>query len=53
MTHTYRISGMTCGGCKASVEHALKQLKNVKTASVNLATSGAHIELLEPKVPLE
>lgn len=48
MTHTYRISGMTCGGCKASVEHALKQLKNVKTASVNLVTSEAHIELLEP-----
>ena len=39
---------MTCGGCKARVEDALRQLKNVKTASVNLATSEAHIELLEP-----
>ena len=48
MTHTYRISGMTCGGCKASVEHALKQLKNVTTASVNLATSEAQIEVLGP-----
>ena len=36
MKHTYTISGMTCGGCKASVEKHLSQITNVISVAVNL-----------------
>jgi len=36
MKHTYTISGMTCGGCKASVEKHLSQIANVTSVAVNL-----------------
>jgi copper chaperone CopZ len=29
MIHTYNLKGMTCGGCKASVEKYLGQVNNV------------------------
>ena len=39
-----RIEGMTCGGCVASVERALKSVEGVTAASVNLTTETATIE---------
>ena len=36
MTHTYKIKGMTCGGCKASVEKYLGQVENVNKVDVIL-----------------
>ncbi|WP_411767857.1 heavy-metal-associated domain-containing protein [Winogradskyella sp. A3E31] len=36
MTHTYNVSGMTCGSCKASVEKSLAELANVDDVMVNL-----------------
>ncbi len=39
MNYTYIITGMTCGGCKASVEKALGNLQNIKAVEVNLKTS--------------
>lgn len=36
MRHTYSIQGMTCGGCKKSVEKHLSELKNVTNVSVHL-----------------
>ena len=36
MKHTYTISGMTCGGCKASVEKHLSHIENVANVAVNL-----------------
>lgn len=36
MKNTYKIKGMTCGGCKASVEKYLKEMESVTNVSVNL-----------------
>lgn len=43
------ISGMTCAGCVASVEKALRNVPGVDTASVNLATNRALVEA-QPQV---
>ena len=34
MTHTYQISGMTCGGCEAKVKSALLSLPDVLSAEL-------------------
>ncbi|MGC6438262.1 MAG: heavy-metal-associated domain-containing protein [Flavobacteriaceae bacterium] len=53
MKHTYKITGMTCGSCKASVEKSLNDLEDVANAFVNLETGEAiitmhnHIEVSE------
>jgi cation transport ATPase len=36
MKHTYTIEGMTCGGCKASVEKYLNEIEHVTNVAVNL-----------------
>lgn len=48
MTQTYHISGMTCGGCKASVEEALNNIEHIAKASVSLERSEARIEWSQP-----
>ncbi|MEE1925677.1 heavy metal translocating P-type ATPase [Pseudomonas sp. 148P] len=40
------ISGMTCASCAGRVERALSKLPGVQSASVNLASERAHVELL-------
>ena len=45
MKHTYTVTGMTCNGCRTSVEDKLNALPEVKHASVNLETSEATIEM--------
>lgn len=51
MKHTYKISGMTCGSCKASVEKSLNDLDKVTNIVVNLEneeaiiTMNSHIEV--------
>lgn len=45
MTHTYKISGMTCEGCVAKVTYLLKQLPEVKDVAVNLAEGTATITM--------
>ncbi|WP_299383928.1 heavy-metal-associated domain-containing protein [uncultured Lacinutrix sp.] len=45
MIHTYTVTGMTCNGCKASVEKHLNALPNVINASVNLEKSEATVEM--------
>lgn len=45
MKHTYIITGMTCNGCRTSVEDKLNALPQVEKASVNLETSEAVIEM--------
>ncbi len=39
------VTGMSCASCVATVENALRKLPDVASASVNLATERAHIEL--------
>src|SRR3990172_7835331 len=48
-TASVTVSGMTCASCVAHVEEALKGVKGVSDARVNLATSKATVEY----VPLE
>ncbi|HZW78759.1 MAG TPA: heavy metal-associated domain-containing protein [Flavobacteriaceae bacterium] len=51
MTHTYKISGMTCGGCRSHVEKVLNRIPEVSDAKVNLERGEAVIES-EKKIPL-
>lgn len=39
------VTGMSCASCVATVENTLRKLPDVESASVNLATERAHIEL--------
>ncbi len=39
-----KIEGMDCASCAANIEHSLKKLKGVKSASVNFATEKLHVE---------
>lgn len=48
MKKTYHISGMTCNGCKAKVEHLLNTLDNVTDVLVDLASETATIESTQP-----
>jgi copper chaperone CopZ len=45
MTHTYTISGMTCGSCVARVKSELLKLGNIQSADVQLATPQAVITM--------
>ncbi|GGD13132.1 heavy-metal-associated domain-containing protein [Hyunsoonleella pacifica] len=45
MTHTYNITGMTCGGCKASVEKYLGNVDNVTNVTVNLEKAEAEVTM--------
>ncbi|MBK9958903.1 MAG: cation transporter [Chitinophagaceae bacterium] len=45
MTHTYNISGMTCGGCQAKVQGLLSKVAGVKKVSIDLAKGEATIEM--------
>ena len=45
MKHTYTIEGMTCGGCKASVEKHLNEIESVTMVAVNLEKGEAAITM--------
>jgi len=45
MIHTYTVTGMTCNGCKTSVEGKLNALEYIKNATVSLEKSEASIEM--------
>ncbi|AHL76827.1 metal ABC transporter ATPase [Stutzerimonas stutzeri] len=50
------IDGMTCASCAGRVERALLKVPGVRSASVNLASERAHVELLgtvEPAVLIQ
>lgn len=42
--HLYKITGMNCGGCVSRVEKAIKDVKGVKEAQVNLADESAMVK---------
>lgn len=52
MIHTYAVTGMTCNGCKASVEKNLNALEQVVKATVNLEKSEVSIDMSQ-HVPVE
>jgi copper chaperone CopZ len=45
MTHTYIVTGMTCKGCKASVEKGLMAIEQVKNVSINLETTEVNLTM--------
>jgi copper chaperone CopZ len=45
MTHTYKISGMTCTGCEATVQHQLSKVKGVKDISIDLSKGEATLSM--------
>ncbi len=45
MKHTYTVTGMTCNGCRTSVEDKLNAIPEVKKASVSLEAAEATIEI--------
>jgi len=53
MKHIYKIKGMTCCSCKASVENSLRDIDDVSDVEVNLEnqeatiTTDKHIEIVE------
>jgi cation transport ATPase len=47
MKHTYIVTGMTCNGCRASVEEKLNAHPDVIKASVDLEQSEASIEMVK------
>ena len=45
MTHTYNITGMTCGGCKASIEKYLNSIEEITAISIDLKKGEAEISM--------
>lgn len=43
MTQTFKISGMNCAHCRASVEKAISGVKGVETVDVSLSEGQAHV----------
>ncbi len=52
MEQTYKISGMTCNGCKSHVVKTLKEVEGISDVSVDLEKKEAEIKI-EYHVPLE
>lgn len=52
MKHTYKITGMTCSGCKTNVESALSNLKEITKVAANLKKEEVVIEMTS-HIPLE
>jgi copper chaperone len=44
MVKTYKVSGMTCGGCARSVEQAIKAAAPTAQVSVDLATGKVSVD---------
>ncbi len=45
MIHTYKITGMTCTGCKTNVESALGNLKEIAKVTANLKEETVDLEM--------
>jgi len=45
MTHTYNITGMTCGGCQTKVQGLLAKIAGVKNIAINLDEGLATLEM--------
>ena len=52
MNHTYQVTGMTCEGCKKSVEEKLTAVEGITSVEVNLDKGEASVSM-EHHIPLE
>lgn len=48
-----KVAGMSCGGCRASVENALRRVPGVSAVSVSLEKAEAVVEFDEGKASAE
>jgi len=48
-----KVKGMSCGGCRMSVENALKRVPGVVSADVSLERAEASVEFDESKAALK
>jgi copper chaperone len=49
MTATYKVDGMTCGGCKKSVENALNQA--LPEAQIQVDLEGGKVQVVGDHTP--
>jgi copper chaperone len=49
-TTRLKVSGMTCGHCRSSVEKALRNQQGVRNATVHLESGAAEVEFDESAV---
>lgn len=52
-TTRLKVSGMTCGHCRAAVEKALQNQSGVKNATVDLESGSADVDFDETAVAVE
>jgi heavy metal translocating P-type ATPase len=52
MTHSYKVHGMTCNGCRSHVEQTLRKVEGVSSVLVDLQKEEAVIDM-ESHVPIE
>ncbi len=45
MTHQYQLSGLTCGGCAATVKKALSQISDIQSVEINESFNEATISM--------
>ena len=45
MTHTYKVTGMTCGGCQATVTRLLSAVDGVNNVAIDLGKGEAKINM--------
>jgi copper chaperone CopZ len=45
MTHTYKVTGMTCSGCAATVQKALQKVDGVTGVNIDLQKSEASVDM--------
>ena len=45
MTHSYKITGMTCNGCVSSVTSALKKIDGIRDVNIDLSTGLASVSM--------
>jgi Cu2+-exporting ATPase len=47
MKHTYKITGMTCNGCKSHVQQTLESVKEIESVTINLSDGVTEIVMSE------
>ncbi|TAE40843.1 MAG: cation transporter [Runella slithyformis] len=47
MTHTYELTGMTCGGCEAKVKSSLLMLPNVTAVEASKDSNTVTISMVK------
>jgi len=53
MKAVVKVKGMSCGGCRAGVENALKRVPGVVSVAVSLESAEAVVEFDENKAALK